>query len=136
MSPILKNIIAIVVGFIVGMIVNGGLIGVGNNIIPLPDGIDPNSMEDMKTAYLGLPFKHFIMPFLAHALGTLAGAFAASKIAATHNLKFALGIGIFFLLGGIYAQYLFRGPIWFLIVDLAFAYIPMAFLGNKLAGNK
>jgi len=73
------------------------------------------------------------MPFLAHALGTLIGAFLAAKIAATHQLKFAILIGLFFLMGGIKMASLLPAPLWFDILDLGFAYIPMGYLGYKLA---
>jgi len=73
------------------------------------------------------------MPFLAHALGTLIGAFLAAKIAATHQLKFAILIGLFFLMGGIQMVQMLPTPIWFDIIDLGFAYIPMGILGYKLA---
>ena len=42
-----------------------------------------------------------IKNILAHALGTFAGAFLAALIAANHKMKFAPGIGVFFLMGGI-----------------------------------
>ena len=48
-----------------------------------------------------LETKHFISPFLAHALGSLAGAFLAAKIALSHQMKIALVIGAFFSLGGL-----------------------------------
>lgn len=76
---------------------------------------------------------NFIFPFLAHALGTLAGAFMAAKLAASHQLKFALLIGVLFLMGGITAANSLGGPVWFTVTDLLLAYIPMGFLGAKLA---
>ena len=80
--------------------------------------------------------EHFIMPFLAHALGTLVGAYIAATIAVNHKLKFALAIGGWFLLGGIVNIFMLPSPIWFTVVDLAGAYIPMAYLGGKLATKK
>jgi peptidoglycan/LPS O-acetylase OafA/YrhL len=77
--------------------------------------------------------KHFIFPFLAHALGTLAGAFLAAKLAANNKKQFALGIGVFSLLGGIAAVYMLPAPMWFNMVDLIGAYIPMAYLAGKWA---
>ena len=41
MNPIVKNIIAVVVGWIAGSIVNIGLINAGSTIIPM-EGEDPN----------------------------------------------------------------------------------------------
>ncbi|NNE66142.1 MAG: hypothetical protein HKN33_06205 [Pyrinomonadaceae bacterium] len=79
---------------------------------------------------------NFIFPFLAHALGTLVAAFAAAKIAGKHEMRFGIGFGIFFLLGGITAVAMFGGPIWFIVADLVLAYIPMGILGAKLAGGE
>ena len=96
--------------------------------------------------YLGIPLqaamslmepKHFIMPFLAHALGTFVGAFFAAMIAARHKMKFAIAIGILFLMGGISMVIsLSTSPLWFAFVDLVLAYIPIAYLGGKLAIKK
>jgi hypothetical protein len=78
---------------------------------------------------------HFLMPFLAHALGTLAGAFVAAKLAASHQRQLALGIGVLFLLGGIAAVAMLGGPTWFIATDLLLAYIPMSLLGAALAAR-
>ena len=76
---------------------------------------------------------NFIFPFLAHALGTLSGAFIAAYIAATSKTKIAFTIGGLFLLGGISVNLMLPGPIWFEALDLLLAYIPMAFIGGKMA---
>ena len=131
MNPILKNVLAVLAGGIIGIILNSFLVNVGPMIIPPPEGADITTMEGLKkTMHLFRP-QNFIFPFLAHALGTLAGAFVAAKIAATHQMKIALGIGVFFLLGGIYMVTLIPSPTWFTILDLVGAYIPMGYLGGK-----
>lgn len=56
----------------------------------------------------------------------------AFKITTTYKMKFALGIGGFFLLGGIAAATMIPAPTWFIVVDLLFAYIPMAWIAGKL----
>ena len=76
------------------------------------------------------------MPFLAHALGTLAGAFLTAKIAETHKMNLALLIGILFLAGGIANVFMLPSPTWFSITDNVGAYIPMAYLGGKLGIGK
>ena len=63
------------------------------------------------------------------------GAIIAALIAASHKMKFSLGIGGLFLLGGIIVNYMIPGPTWFAVVDIVVAYIPMAWLGGKLAGK-
>ena len=133
MSPILKNIIEVVVGIVVGSIVNMAIISISGSIIPPPEGADVTTMEGLKNSMHLFEPKNFVFPFLAHALGTIVGAFLVAKIAASHKMKFAYAIGFFFLLGGITNVFLLPSPIWFTLLDLIGAYLPMAFIGGKLA---
>ncbi|MFD0962695.1 hypothetical protein [Pseudofulvibacter geojedonensis] len=133
MSPIVKNILAVIVGIVIGGMFNMGLIMISGSIIPPPGGVDPSNMESLKANIHLFEAKHFIFPFIAHALGTLVGAFLTTKIAATNHLKMALIIGFWFLLCGIMAANMLPAPMWFNALDLIVAYIPMAFLGYKLA---
>lgn len=135
MNRILKNILAIVLGWLAGSVVNMGLVQFGHKFFPL-EGIDTNNMDALAEVMPSLEFKYFIFPFLAHALGTLFGAFVAGKMAASHQMKFALAIGVLFLLGGIMVNYMLPGPVWFTISDILLAYIPMAWMGGKLALKK
>jgi hypothetical protein len=76
--------------------------------------------------------RHFIMPFLAHAVGTLSGALAAHLIAATHKAQLAYVIGAVFLCGGVAASFMIPAPAWFIALDLLLAYLPMAWLGIQM----
>ncbi|MEM8891669.1 MAG: hypothetical protein AAGD28_27065 [Bacteroidota bacterium] len=133
MNPTLRNIIAIVAGAVIGGLVNSGLVNIGASIIPPPEGMNPADMESIKEFMPQMEFRHFIFPFLAHALGTLAGAFTTAKLAANQAQRLGLFIGFFFLIGGILMVYMLPSPLWFNVLDLIGAYIPMAFLGSKLA---
>ncbi len=133
MHPVLRNVLAVIAGLIIGSIVNMLLINISGYVITPPQNADVTSMEGLKTTMHLFGPEHFLFPFLAHALGTLVGAFVAAKIATTNKIKFALAIGAFFFLGGAINAYMLPAPIWFLILDLAGAYFPMAYLGKKLA---
>ncbi|MFX0558337.1 hypothetical protein ACOCEA_16165 [Maribacter sp. CXY002] len=133
MNPVLKNIIAVIVGVIVGSIVNMFIVMISGSIIPPPEGGDITTMDGLKeTMHLFEP-KHFIFPFLAHAIGTFSGAFIAAKIAASRKMTMAIIIGVFFLIGGSVNVYMLDGPIWFNALDILVAYIPMAYFGGKFA---
>ena len=135
MNPTLKNVLAVIAGIIIGSIVNMGIIMFSGSIIPPPEGGDITTLEGLKaTMHLFEP-KHFIFPFLAHALGTLVGAFVAAKIAATRKQLMALLIGVFFLIGGSISISMLDGPMWFNALDLLMAYIPMAYLGWMFANK-
>ena len=112
-----------------------GIIMISGSIIPPPSGADVTTMEGLKASMHLFEPKHFIFPFLAHALGTLSGAFLTALIAANHKMKFALGIGAFFLVGGIINTFMLPSPTWFTVLDLVGAYIPMGWLGWKVAGE-
>ncbi len=135
MSPTIKNIAAVLAGFIGGSVVNMGIIIGGGEVIPPPPGADVTSMASLKASMHLFEMKHFVSPFLAHALGTLAGAYLAVMIASSHQMKVALGIGAFFLLGGTVNAFLLPAPTWFVVTDLAVAYLPMAWLGGKCTGK-
>ncbi len=136
MNPIVRNVVAAIVGFVIGSVVNLGLVTLGMSVVPLPEGTDVSTMESLRKSMKLLGPVNFIFPLLAHTLGTLTGAFVAAKIAASHHMKFAIGIGVMFLLGGIAMVLNCGGPVWFIATDLLLAYIPMAFLGGFLAGRK
>ena len=109
-----------------------GLIVLGPSVIPPPAGVDVTNAESFRAAMHLFEPRHFVVPFLAHALGTLAGALAGSLLAATHKAAIAYGIGAMFLAGGIAASFMIPAPAWFVVLDLVAAYIPMAWLGLKL----
>lgn len=132
MKPLFRNIIAVIAGWLIGSAVNMGFITLGHSIYPI-EGLDPNDMEAFAQVMPTLEPKYFIFPFIAHALGTLVGAIIAALIAANHKMKFALAIGVLFLLGGIAVNIMLPGPLWFTVLDIVVAYIPMAFIGGKIA---
>lgn len=133
MNPIVKNTLAVVAGIVMGSIVNMGILILSSYIIPPPAGVDVTTLEGLLESMHLFEPKHFLMPFLAHAFGTLAGAYISGIIAATHKVKIALVIGLFFLAGGIANVYLLPAPLWYAVLDLVLAYIPMAWLGGRLA---
>jgi hypothetical protein len=133
MNTTLKNVLAVIAGVLVGGALNMGIIMISGSVVPPPNGADVTTMEGLKESMHLFEPKHFLMPFLAHALGTLLGSFIAASIAVTHKMRFAIGVGCWYLLGGIINVIMLPSPIWFTLLDLGVAYIPMAYLSGKLA---
>lgn len=128
-----RNILATVAGFIIGSVVNMMLIALSGTIIPLPAGVNNKTSESLAAGMHLMEPKHFIFPFLAHALGTLVGAFIATKLSNPKSIIGPMVIGLLFLAGGISMVFMMpNSPMWFNIVDLIFAYIPMVYLGYVL----
>ncbi len=133
---IFKNILAIILGLIVGSLVNGALISISGSVIAPPEGVNVKTMEGLKAGIHLFEPKHFLFPFLAHALGTFVGALLATLIAGTHKFKFAMAIGVLFFFAGIANVIMLPAPMWFNITDITLAYLPVAFLAHKLATRK
>lgn len=136
MHPILRNILTVILGIVIGSIVNMSLIVISGSIIPPPEGADVTTAEGLKKSLHLFEPKHFIFPFLAHALGTFAGALVAAFVAANRKMTFALVISVLFLAGGIANAFLLPGPIWFDVLDIVVAYLPMGYLAGKIGGRK
>lgn len=130
---ILRNILAVIVGAVLGGIVNMAIVMIGPMLIPPPGGVDMTTVEGLTAAMPLLQPKHFIAPFLAHAVGVLVGAIVAYIIAASSKNIMAYIVGVLFLIGGISACFLIPAPLWFKALDLIVAYIPMAWLGIWIA---
>lgn len=126
------NIASVLLGLFIGGALNMAIITIGPQIIPAPAGIDMTTEDGLKTGMSMLAPKHFIFPFLAHALGTALGAWIAAFIGKSHQVILAIIIGVLFLIGGIMAVVLLNAPMWYNILDLCLAYIPMAWIGYAL----
>jgi hypothetical protein len=135
MKKIIVNIVAVLMGLFAGAMVNGGIINISSKIIPPPAGSNLQTMEGLIQAMPIMEPKHFIMPFLAHALGTFVGAILCSLVARSQKLILALSIGLTFFIGGFTMVFQLPAPLWFDLVDLIFAYFPMAWLGYKVVSK-
>ena len=122
MKLFFRNIGALILGIIAGSIVNMGLIIIGGNIFPFHENFNPMDAVNWD-------IKYFLFPFLAHSIGTLSGAFVASKLSKNYNMIIPIMVSIYFLAGGIYMAMVLPAPTWFICLDLIVCYIPMALLG-------
>lgn len=136
MNPLLKNIIAVVAGLLFGSAANMLTLQIGMTLIPPPEGFDMNTPEGLTAAMSRMEHKHFITPFLSHALGTFVGAFIAVRIAANKHKVIAYVLAGLFFFGGLYMVVILNAPMWFNLTDLILAYFPMAWLALRLNGVK
>lgn len=136
MSNTIRNILIVIVGCIAGSIINMILVNTGNILIPPPEGSDLKTMEGLEKAMLLMEPQHFIMPFLAHAIGTLTASWIIAKYAAAAHIWCVLVAVLFFFLGGFYMTTILSAPQWFEITDLLGAYFPMGVLGYWLGIKK
>ncbi len=130
-----RGLLAVLAGLLAGGVVNMVIVVLGPMLIPPPAGVDPSDVESLRTSIHLFEPRHFLSPFLAHALGTLVGALVAALIACSYKLGIGLGVGVVNLAGGIAASVMIPAPAWFIAADLLLAYLPMAWLGVKLGSR-
>jgi len=135
MHPIVKNILVTVCAAFLGAIANMSVIIVGTMILPAPAGVDTSSMEGLAVGMPLMQPQHFIFPFLAHAVGTLAAALIITRFAASRQLQLAMIVSALFFVGGLQMVMELPSPLWFNITDLVLAYFPMGWLGHKMASQ-
>ena len=128
-----RVIFAVLFGLVLGSIANMALVMVSGYIIPPPPGVDMTTADGINAGLPALEARHFLFPFLAHSIGTLVGAFVATKMTNHHQLPAALTIGVLFFVGGVMASRMIPAPMWFIAVDLIAAYFPCVWLGYWLA---
>ncbi len=133
MRAFLKGLLAVVLGLIAGSAVNMGLILLGARVVPPPPGMDTTTTEGLMAAMPLLGPVHFVFPFLAHGLGTLAGAFVATWVVGRKGWIPAAVVGLLFLAGGVASCFMLPAPRWFEVLDVLVAYLPFAWLGYMLA---
>ena len=131
-----KLLLAVIAGLIVGSVVNMGIILLSGHLIPPPAGADTTTAEGLKASIHLFEPRHFVFPFLAHAIGTLAGAWLATKLAPSFGWIPAMTVGALFFLGGVISARMIPAPVWFVAVDLVLAYFPAAWLGLRLGRRR
>lgn len=135
MPNLFRNALAVLAGIVIGGGVNMALITLSPSLIPPPAGVDVSDVDSLsKEMHLFEP-RHFFLPFLAHALGTFAGALVAYLIAATYKAQMSYLIGVAFLCGGVAASFMIPAPAWFIALDLLAAYLPMAWVAIQIGAR-
>jgi hypothetical protein len=121
---ILKRTIVILLSIFIGAQLNGAFLTIGTNLIPPPEGCNLDSLEGLKAAGPFLEAKHYLFPFLAHAIGTLLSAVLITRFLKSNQLVFSMVAGILFLIAGISMVIMLPAtPIWFILVDLILSLI-------------
>ena len=133
MNGLGRKILAVVAGLVAGSLVNMAVLGIGGQVIAPPAGSDTSTTEGLAASMHLFGARHFVFPFLAHLVGTLAGAWLGTRLYPGRRALPAVLVGAFFLAGGIAASVMLPAPAWFIAADLVLAYLPGAWIGWRLA---
>lgn len=128
----MKNIIATIVGIIVGsaaVFLFENLIG--HTLFPLPEGIDPNDMESIANNMDKIPLESKLFVVIGHFAGIIAAMCTAAIISKLSMVPSYIAGG-FMLLATAFVIIALPKELWFATSDALFAIVAF-FIGKSLA---
>ena len=127
----LRRILAVVVGIIVGSICITVVEKIGHYLYPPPAAAAAGDMKALQVYINDAPFMALFFIILAYALAAIVSGFTASKISNNGKSTAAVICGSIFLLMTIYMMVSLPTPMWFWILGI-FVW-GLDFIGHKLA---
>lgn len=124
---ILRNIAAVLLGLLVGGVINMVLVMANLASFPGPEGLDMNDAAAMAEYVAGLPPSAFVLPLLAHLAQATVGGWLAARVGASRPVMLALIVGVLTLIGGAINMINFpNAPIWMWVEFPLYLALPYA----------
>ena len=124
----IRDILALITGFIIGNIAMMGLHYVGMIFYPLPEGTNMDDITVIAEYVKIAPLGALLMVMFAHLGGTFLAGLSTALV--SKNINTAYIVGGLFTLAGIYNLYVLPSPWWFNIEVIL--YLPAAIYGFRL----
>jgi hypothetical protein len=97
----LRNIGAVLLGLVVGSVLNMALIMANMSLFPGPAGLDFDDTAAMAEYVASLPDSAFILVLLAHVGQASVGGWIAARVGASRPVVLALVVGVLTMVGGL-----------------------------------
>jgi hypothetical protein len=133
MNPVVRSILAVVVGVLVAFVLIWVVQLIGIKVYPPPPGLDPADRESLKAMVAQMPLGALLFVLLAYAAGSVAGGWAAARLAPRAGLLHAMLVGVLLLGVGIMNLLTIPHPGWFWVASCAI-YPIGAWSGARSAG--
>ena len=108
-----RNILGFVAGFLVAGTLIGGIQHIGHLVYPPPPEMNPNDPASISAYMNKAPTGALLFVLLAWVLGTLAGTYAATRVAQDAPRGSAIAVGIMMLGMSLSMMMTIPVPLWF-----------------------
>ena len=108
----MRDIMAVLVGWVVGMAVNMAFAFLNVALYPMPDGVTFDDKEGFAAYIETLPLTAFLIVLVAHLSQAFFGALAAAKISMKRPTTVAMIVGVLSLIGGYINMQTLPLPTW------------------------
>jgi len=134
MGPVLRSVLGVVAGVLVGGVLISGVEVISSQFYPLPAGAasDPQALA---SHIRSLPAGAFAWVLSAWMIGTLAGAWIAARIAGRKHLVHGVIIGTVFLAFGIANMLMLPHPAWVWVCGIVI-FMMAGYMGGRLASTR
>jgi len=127
----MRSVLAVIAGVVAAGIIIALVEMAGQQIYPLPEGVNPADPESVKAAMANIPTGGLLFVLLAWALGSFGGGWLAARIATQSRVLHGIIVGGIMLLAGIVNMAMIPHPLWFWVVGVLI-FLPAAYLGARL----
>ncbi|MHC4839568.1 MAG: hypothetical protein ACYTDT_01225 [Planctomycetota bacterium] len=130
-----RNIVAVIVGLVVGMALNMTIVQLNTLVFyPMPEGTTTADTEKFNAYLETLPALAFVVAMVAHLVQATVGGWLAARLGHSRPKLLAMIVGVLSLIGGVMAYMMFKGPSWMMIEFPL--YLILAGLVGKLEANR
>ena len=122
----MRDIMAVLVGWVVGMAANMAFVFLNVALYPKPDGVTFDDKEGFAAYIETLPMTAFLIVLVAHLSQAFFGGLAAAKISKKRPTTVAMIVGVLSLIGGYINMQSIPLPTWMWIempLYLVFAWL-------------
>lgn len=113
MNPIVRSILAVIVGMLVAFVLIACVEMVGIRVYPLPTGVDPTNLNAMKAAMATRPPAALLFVLLAYTVGSVAGGWVAARFAPSAGMMHAMIVAALLFGAGLMNLMTIPHPTWF-----------------------
>ena len=128
-----RNILAVVLGLVLGMVLIFAIELLGFLVYPPPPGLNFNDPQAVAEFVAGAPVMAFLLVLLAYLVGTLAGSWLAAWLSSRAKLVCGLIVGAVLLGLTIQNMRTLPHPLWFWA--LAITLLPLTALAGAALGK-
>lgn len=127
-----RNILAVIAGFVAGGIFVTLFEWIGHQIYPIPANINQSDMASLGEYVKTAPTGALIAVLLAQSAGSFFGGLVTSLIAVAKKVTAWIYAVLALIMAGL-TTFLLPHPIWFNVIALLLP-IPLALLGSRAGG--
>ena len=135
MKHLFKNVLAVVVGALAGMVLIVLMQNIINMIYPLPAGTDMYDTESARKAISMLPTNALVLALVNYTIASFIAGMLATLLSKRETKNPPLVVGAILMVAGLWNIFLLHEPVWFSIISL-FTYMPFTYLGYLMMRKK